>query len=146
MSIIFSLHLAPCCLNAQVGEKSLNRRYQNEIRDSLSQVVSLRQREMQRTAESVLAALPNNEKLYDESYIKVEAELIDTLYADNAWTEFDDSLTTSNLSFGIIGNYWTASHVNGTTGYSFHISPNDNTMQNTVTYSTGCSVRLVRDY
>ncbi len=84
VSIIFSLHLAPCSLHAQVGEKSLNRRYQNEIRDSLSQVVSLRQREMQRTAESVLAALPNNEKLYDESYIKVEAELIDTLYADGS--------------------------------------------------------------
>ena len=84
VSIIFSLHLATCNLNAQVGEKSLNRRYQNEIRDSLSQVVSLRQREMQRTAESVLAALPNNEKLYDESYIKVEAELIDTLYADGS--------------------------------------------------------------
>ena len=29
----------------------------------------------------------------------------DTLYADNAWSEIDDSLQTSNLSFGIIGNY-----------------------------------------
>jgi hypothetical protein len=54
------------------------------------------------------------------------------------------SSTTSNI--GIIGNYWSASHVNGTTGYSFHIAPNSNVMQNTVTYSTGCSVRLVRDY
>ena len=54
-------------LTAQVGEKNLNRRYQNEIRDSLAQVVSQRQREMQRTAESVLTALPNEEKLYDES-------------------------------------------------------------------------------
>lgn len=71
-------------LMAQEGEKSLNRRYQNEIRDSLAQVVSLRQREMQRTAESLLAALPNNEKLYDESYISVVAELIDTVYADGS--------------------------------------------------------------
>lgn len=31
--------------------------------------------------------------------------LYDTLYADNGWTEFDDSLQTSGLSFGIIGNY-----------------------------------------
>ena len=54
--------------------------------------------------------------------------------------------SSSTTNIGIIGNYWTASHVNGTTGYSFHISPNDNTMQNTVTYSTGCSVRLVRDF
>lgn len=29
----------------------------------------------------------------------------DTLYADNAWTEFEDSLLTSNYSYGIIGNY-----------------------------------------
>ena len=67
---------------AQVGEKNLNRRYQNEIRDSLAQVVAERGREMQRTAESVLTALPNNEKLYDESYMTVEAELIDTVYTD----------------------------------------------------------------
>jgi hypothetical protein len=65
-----------------VGEKSLNRRYQNEIRDSLAQVVSERGREMQRTAENLLTALPNNEKLYDESYMTVEAELIDTVYTD----------------------------------------------------------------
>ena len=31
--------------------------------------------------------------------------LCDTLYADNAWSELEDSLQTSNLSFGIIGNY-----------------------------------------
>lgn len=67
---------------AQVGEKNLNRRYQKEIRDSLAQVVAERGREMQRTAESVLTALPNNEKLYDESYMTVEAELIDTVYTD----------------------------------------------------------------
>lgn len=69
-------------LSAQVGEKSLNRRYQNEIRDSLAQVVAERGREMQRTAENLLTALPNNEKLYDESYMTVEAELIDTVYTD----------------------------------------------------------------
>lgn len=52
--------------------------------------------------------------------------------------------TTSNV--GTVGNYWTASHVNGTTGYTFHIAPNANVMQNVVTYSTGCAVRLVREY
>ncbi|MBR1549363.1 MAG: DUF4270 family protein [Bacteroidales bacterium] len=31
--------------------------------------------------------------------------LTDTLYADTAWTEYEDSLLTSNYSFGIIGNY-----------------------------------------
>lgn len=54
------------------------------------------------------------------------------------------SSTTSNT--GNIGNYWSASHVNGTTGYAFHIEPNANNMTNTTHYSLGCSVRLVRDY
>lgn len=31
--------------------------------------------------------------------------LYDTLYADDAWTEYDDSLTTTNLSYGVIGYY-----------------------------------------
>ena len=71
-------------LSAQIGEKSLNRRYQNEIRDSLTQVMLERQRGMQREAEGILATLPNEEKLYDESYIAVVAELIDTVYADGS--------------------------------------------------------------
>ncbi|MBQ6069101.1 MAG: hypothetical protein IJK84_06330 [Bacteroidales bacterium] len=54
------------------------------------------------------------------------------------------SSNTTNV--GTIGNYWSTSHVNGTTGYTFHIAPNANQMDNTVTYSTGCSVRLVREY
>jgi len=54
------------------------------------------------------------------------------------------SSSTSNI--GTIGNYWSASHVNGTTGYSFHIGANACGMQNTMTYSTGCSVRVVHEY
>lgn len=69
-------------LEAQPGERSLNRRYQNEIRDSLAQVVHNRQVQMQRYAEQTLATLPNERKLYDENYISVTAELIDTTYAD----------------------------------------------------------------
>ena len=83
LTVLFLLATA-ASLYAQEGEKSLIQRYQNEIRDSLAQVVSLRQRDMQRTAENILAALPNNEKLYDESYITVVAELIDTIYADGS--------------------------------------------------------------
>ena len=54
--------------------------------------------------------------------------------------------SSSTTNVGTAGNYWTTSHVNGTTGYTFHIGPNANQMQNSVTYSTGCSVRLVREY
>ncbi|MGX8712423.1 MAG: DUF4270 family protein [bacterium] len=31
---------------------------------------------------------------------------VDTLYADNAWTEHEDSMLTSGYSYGIIGNYF----------------------------------------
>jgi hypothetical protein len=78
--MLMMLTLVP--VKAQVGEKMLNRRYQNEIRDSLAQVVANRERAMQRYAEGALAALPNEEKLYDESYITVVADLIDTFWAD----------------------------------------------------------------
>lgn len=77
---LMTLMLMP--LEAQVGEKTLNRRYQKEIRDSLTEVVQRRQREMQRYAERWLTALPNDRKLYDESYISVGADLIDTFYED----------------------------------------------------------------
>lgn len=71
-------------LRAQMGEKTLNRRYQKEIRDSLTEVVQQRQREMQRYAQRWLAGLPNDQKLYDESYISVGADLIDTFYEDGS--------------------------------------------------------------
>ena len=53
---------------------------------------------------------------------------------------------SSTTNVGTLGNYWTASHVNGTTGYAFHIAPSANSVRNDITYSTGCSVRLVRVY
>ena len=67
---------------AQVGERTFNRRYQSEIRDSLAGVIAERQKEMQRFAEQTLTALPNEEKLYDEGYISVGVDLIDTFYVD----------------------------------------------------------------
>ena len=54
------------------------------------------------------------------------------------------SSTTTNV--GTVGNYWSTSHVNGTTGYAFHIAPSANAVRNDISYSTGCSVRLVRIY
>lgn len=76
--------LAVYPMRGQIGEKNLNRRYQNEIRDSLTEVMTQRQREMQRYAERTLGLLPNERKLYDESYISVGADLLDTFYADGS--------------------------------------------------------------
>lgn len=82
IAMLISLMLTP--LQAQIGEKMLNRHYQEEIRDSLARVVLSRQKEMQRYAEKSLAALPNKEKLYDESYMTVTCDLLDTFYADGS--------------------------------------------------------------
>ncbi len=80
--LIVAMCLACMPMWGQTGERLLNRRYQNEIRDSLTAVMMERQRDMQRYAEQTLAALPNDQKLYDESYISVVADLIDTFYDD----------------------------------------------------------------
>ena len=82
--ILLTLSLVALTLPAmsQMGEKALNRRYQNEIRDSLADVVLQRQRAMQRYAEQWLTALPNDQKLYDESHISVGCDLVDTTFAD----------------------------------------------------------------
>ncbi|MCQ2294976.1 MAG: hypothetical protein MJZ67_04920 [Bacteroidales bacterium] len=53
---------------------------------------------------------------------------------------------SSTSSINALGNYWTSSHIDGSHAYSFHIGAGDNAMQNTMNYSTGCSVRLVREY
>ncbi len=74
--ILLMAVVAAMPLYAQVGEKNLNRRYFNDVRDSLNNEMLARQRNMQRYAQNALANLPNDEKLYDESYISVTAELV----------------------------------------------------------------------
>lgn len=64
-------------LSAQSGERSLNRRYFNAVRDSLIGDMLTRQRAMQHYAQNTLVNLPNDEKLYDESYISLTADLDD---------------------------------------------------------------------
>lgn len=54
--------------------------------------------------------------------------LTDTLYADNAWSEHEDSLLTSNYTFGIIGNYTDATFgkVSSWLYTQIALSPNSN--------------------
>lgn len=91
------------------------------------------------------------------SFVNTNTDFTTNVYNATSWATMEaagavflpaagERTGSSTSNIGIIGNYWSASHVNGTTGYSFHIGANSNIMQNTVTYSTGCSVRLVRDY
>lgn len=87
-------------LAAQTGtptaESRLNSEYQAAIDDYLRQEVAGRQKQMQRRAEQWLIALPNNEKLYDETYISVGARIEDAV--------LDDGTTEKNLVFDISYN------------------------------------------
>ena len=67
---------------AQRGETQLNSEYQAAIRDYLEKDVQNRQKTMQRRAEQMLIALPNEEKLYDETYISIGASIQEGLRED----------------------------------------------------------------
>ncbi len=62
---------------AQQGESQLNSEYQAAIREYLKKDVANRQKSMQRSAEQMLISLPNEEKLYDETYISIRTQLVD---------------------------------------------------------------------
>lgn len=82
--ILLSLMCAALMLPvlAQQGEVQLNKEYQAAIREFLEQDVAKRQRTMQKRAEQMLIALPNEEKLYDETYISVRTQLVDGMRED----------------------------------------------------------------
>lgn len=92
--------LATLPMMAQQGENQLNDEYRAAIRDSLQNDVQNRQKSMQRRAEQTLIALPNSEKLYDETYISVKAQIVDALKEDGTPTldfVFDISYNCKHL-------------------------------------------------
>ena len=72
---LFGLQTSVTC--AQSGEQQLNNQYLGAIREYLEQDIANRQRTMQRRAEQLLIALPNQQKLYDETYISIRTALVD---------------------------------------------------------------------
>lgn len=68
--------------SAQNGEQQLNNSYYQAIREYLQQDIANRQRTMQRRAEQMLIALPNDQKLYDETYISIRTALVDGINDD----------------------------------------------------------------
>ena len=92
--------IATLPMMAQQGENQLNDEYRAAIRDSLQNDVQNRQKSMQRRAEQTLIALPNSEKLYDETYISVKAQIVDALKEDGTPTldfVFDISYNCKHL-------------------------------------------------
>lgn len=81
-AILFTFHLSPLTLHAQSGEQQLNSQYLSAIRQYLQEDIDHRQRTMQRNAEQLLIALPNDQKLYDETYIAIRTALVDGVSDD----------------------------------------------------------------
>lgn len=71
-----------CSAMSQEAENVLNSRYQAAILEYLQQDVATRQKTMQKRAEQMLVRLPNNEKLYDESFISIRASLVEGVKED----------------------------------------------------------------
>ena len=57
----------------KTSETAVNSEYREIIMEHLSKDVEARQRTMQKKAEAILQALPNDEKLYDESFMTIRA-------------------------------------------------------------------------
>ena len=84
--LYLSLVLALLPLTAQQSETTLNEQYREAIREYLQQDIANRQKTMQRRAEQMLVALPNNEKLYDESFVKISTAITESEGEDGVRT------------------------------------------------------------
>lgn len=84
--LYLSLMLAILPAVAQESESMLNEQYRAAIREYLEQDISNRQKTMQRRAEQMLVALPNDQKLYDESQIKISTAITETEGEDGVRT------------------------------------------------------------
>lgn len=76
-ALVSILNLQLPSASAQTGEQQLNNQYRDAIREYLQKDIANRQRTMQRRAEQMLIALPNQQKLYDETYISIRTALVD---------------------------------------------------------------------
>lgn len=81
LSLLCALMVMPAVAQQQ-EENQLNKEYQAAIREFLEQDIANRQRTMQKRAEQMLVSLPNDEKLYDETYISIITKLVDGVQED----------------------------------------------------------------
>ena len=81
-----SLMLALVPAMAQQSETLLNEQYRAAIREYLEQDIANRQKTMQRRAEQMLVALPNDQKLYDESHVHINTAITESEGEDGVRT------------------------------------------------------------
>ena len=84
--LYLSLVLALVPAVAQQSETMLNEQYREAIREYLEQDIANRQKTMQRRAEQMLVTLPNDQKLYDESHVKINTAITESEGEDGVRT------------------------------------------------------------
>lgn len=86
LAILFSavLLMSGSNASAQQSEASINKEYHNIIMQYLQKDVNSRQAKMRQRAEEMLVALPNNRKLYNESLVQVDAQIVPGKAADSS--------------------------------------------------------------
>ena len=84
--LYLSLMLALVPAFAQESESMLNEQYRAAIREYLEQDIANRQKTMQRRAEQMLVALPNDQKLYDENFVKITTAITESEGEDGVRT------------------------------------------------------------
>ena len=94
--VYLSLMWAVLPLVAQQSETVLNEQYRAAIREYLEQDIANRQKTMQHRAEQMLVSLPNDQKLYDESYVKISTAITES--------EGDDGVRTLDYMYVISYN------------------------------------------
>lgn len=71
-------------MRAQQSEASINKEYHNIVMQYLQKDVNNRQSKMRQRAEEMLLALPNARKLYNESLVQVDAQIVEGKAADSS--------------------------------------------------------------
>lgn len=75
IAIIFTLCLPLNGFSQETSEKAINNEYEHIIKEYIHKDIQHRQAVMKKTAERTLVNLPNEEKIYDETYIDVKAKV-----------------------------------------------------------------------
>lgn len=78
----FALFLSAVPARAQLSESVVNSEYRDIILQQLHKSVEKREAAMRKKAEKYLLALPNGQKLYDETKMKIKADLVSGVNAD----------------------------------------------------------------
>lgn len=82
VAFVFVMALLPNVQAQQTSEIMVNTQYRDAIMNYLRQDIQHRQQTMAKDAEQILINLPNEEKLYDETFVTIKTDIAEALRED----------------------------------------------------------------